>query len=201
MRREIDTGLPSLGQPFSWAVGDGPMVYTSHGPVTAEGRILNGDITAQTRLTLDNLRRTMEAAGGSLDDVLQVQLYLLDVADMKPVDALVTYQDSCHLLHGQKIRNAPREILSAIPGVRLKELPQSEICCGSAGTYNIVHDELAASLLESKMAMVNLTGATIVATANPGCMLQLRAGVERHGKGQRVMHVIEVLDEAYRAAP
>ncbi len=121
--------------------------------------------------------------------------------DMKPVDALVTYQDSCHLLHGQKVRNAPREILSAIPGVRLKELPQSEICCGSAGTYNIVHDELAASLLESKMAMVNLTGATIVATANPGCMLQLRAGVERHGKGQRVMHVVEVLDEAYRAAP
>lgn len=88
MRREIDTGLPSLGQPFSWAIGDGQMVYTSHGPVTAEGRILQGDITAQTRLTLDNLRRAIEAAGGTLDDVLQVQLYLLDVADMKPVDAV-----------------------------------------------------------------------------------------------------------------
>ncbi len=88
MRQEIDTGLPSLGQPFSWAVGDGQMVYTSHGPVTPEGRILQQDITAQTRLTLDNLRRTMEAAGGSMDDVLQVQLYLLDVADMKPVDAV-----------------------------------------------------------------------------------------------------------------
>jgi 2-iminobutanoate/2-iminopropanoate deaminase len=88
MRQEIDTGLPSLGQPFSWAVGDGQMVYTSHGPVTPEGRILKDDITAQTRLTLDNLRRTMEAAGGSMDDVLQVQLYLLDVADMKPVDAV-----------------------------------------------------------------------------------------------------------------
>jgi enamine deaminase RidA (YjgF/YER057c/UK114 family) len=88
MRQEIDTGLPSLGQPFSWAVADGQMVYTSHGPVTAEGKILPGDITAQTRLTLDNLRRAIEAAGGSLDDVLQVQLYLLDVADMKPVDAV-----------------------------------------------------------------------------------------------------------------
>ena len=88
MRQEIDTGLPSLGQPFSWAVSDGQMVYTSHGPVTAEGKILQGDITAQTRLTLDNLRRTLVAAGGSLDDVLQVQLYLLDVADMKPVDAV-----------------------------------------------------------------------------------------------------------------
>lgn len=90
MRQEIDTGLPSLGQPFSWAVADGAMVYTSHGPVTAEGKILQGDITAQTELTLDNLRRAMEAAGGSLDDVLQVQLYLLDVADMKPVDAVYT---------------------------------------------------------------------------------------------------------------
>lgn len=118
---------------------------------------------------------------------------------MRSVDALVTYQDSCHLLHGQKIRNAPRELLSAIPGVRLKELPQSEVCCGSAGIYNIVHDEIAASLLESKIGMVNLTGASILATANPGCMLQLRAGVERHGKGQRVLHVVELLDEAYRA--
>lgn len=88
MRQEIDTGLPSLGQPFSWAVGDGSMVYTSQGPITAEGKILQGDITAQTRLTLDNLRRALEAAGGSLDDVLQVQLYLLDVADMKPFDAV-----------------------------------------------------------------------------------------------------------------
>ena len=117
---------------------------------------------------------------------------------MQPVDALVTYQDSCHLLHGQKIRNAPRELLSAIPGLRLKELPQTEVCCGSAGIYNIVHDEIAASLLESKIGMVNLTGASILATANPGCMLQLRAGVERHGKGQRVLHVVELLDEAYR---
>jgi 2-iminobutanoate/2-iminopropanoate deaminase len=88
MRREIDTGLPSLGQPFSWAIADGQMVYTSHGPVTPEGKILQGDISAQTRLTLDNLRRAIEAAGGTLDDVLQVQLYLLDVADMKPVDAV-----------------------------------------------------------------------------------------------------------------
>ena len=88
MRQEINTGLPSLGQPFSWAVTDGQTVYTSHGPVTAEGRILQGDITAQTRLTLENLRQALEAAGGALDDVLQVQLYLLDLADMQPVDAV-----------------------------------------------------------------------------------------------------------------
>ena len=86
MREQVETGLPSLGQPFSWAIRDGGMVYTSHGPVTPEGKILVGDITAQTALTLDNLRMSMQAAGGSLDDVLQVQLYLLDVADMKAVD-------------------------------------------------------------------------------------------------------------------
>jgi enamine deaminase RidA (YjgF/YER057c/UK114 family) len=88
MRQEIDTGLPSLGQRFSWAVADGKMVHTSHGPVMPERRILQGDITAQNRLTLENPRRTIEAAGGSLDEVLQVRLYLLDLADMKPVDAV-----------------------------------------------------------------------------------------------------------------
>ena len=88
MREEIDTGLPSLGQPFSWAIRDGEMVYTSHGPVTQDGKILQGDITAQAELTLGNLRRAIEAAGGTLDDVRQVQLYLLDAADMKPVDAV-----------------------------------------------------------------------------------------------------------------
>jgi enamine deaminase RidA (YjgF/YER057c/UK114 family) len=88
VRTEIETGLPPLGQPFSWAVRNGDMVFTSHGPVTPEGKILNGDITAQTELTLANLRHAMEAAGGSLSDVCQVQLYLLDAADMKAVDVV-----------------------------------------------------------------------------------------------------------------
>lgn len=116
------------------------------------------------------------------------------------LDAVVTYQDSCHLLHGQKIRNAPRELLRAIPGLTLKELPQSEICCGSAGTYNVVQDEMADALIARKIPLATGTGASIIATANPGCMLQLRAGVEKYGKGQRVAHVIELLDEAYRNA-
>jgi glycolate oxidase iron-sulfur subunit len=117
------------------------------------------------------------------------------------LEATVTYQDSCHLLHGQKIRNAPRHLLAQIPGVELKELPYTDICCGSAGIYNVVQDEMAAALLERKLGYANSTGATIIATANPGCMLQLRAGVARHGHGQRVMHVIEVLDEAYGHTP
>ncbi|MGB9610009.1 MAG: (Fe-S)-binding protein [Bryobacteraceae bacterium] len=115
-----------------------------------------------------------------------------------PYDTVVTYQDSCHLAHGQKIRQAPRNLIAAIPGVRFRELPLADLCCGSAGVYNIVHDEMAASILEKKMALVNSTGADIVTTANVGCAIQLRAGVALHGRGQRVMHVVELLDEAYR---
>lgn len=112
----------------------------------------------------------------------------------------VTYQDSCHLAHGQKIRSAPRKLLAAVPGLRLQEMPLSDQCCGSAGIYNVVHTDMAMALLERKMRSINSTDAEVIATANPGCMLQLRAGVARHGRKQRVMHVVELLDEAYGKA-
>ncbi|MCS7044703.1 MAG: (Fe-S)-binding protein [Bryobacteraceae bacterium] len=116
----------------------------------------------------------------------------------KGLRAAVTYQDSCHLAHGQRIRQAPRNLIAAIPGVEFRELPLADLCCGSAGVYNIVHDEMAAQILEKKMALVNATGAEIIATANVGCAIQLKAGVALHGRGQRVLHVVELLDEAYR---
>lgn len=116
------------------------------------------------------------------------------------VDAVVTYQDSCHLAHGQKIRKSPRQLLRAIPGVTFREMPGAEVCCGSAGVYNVVHNALAMQILKHKMETVATTGADIIATANPGCMLQLQAGVRMNGGGQRVMHVVEVLDLAYRNA-
>ena len=118
---------------------------------------------------------------------------------MGEVREVVTYQDSCHLAHGQRVRSAPRELLKQVPGLTLKEMPMSDLCCGSAGIYNVVHTDMALALLEKKMRSVNSTGAVRIVTANPGCMLQLRAGVDRHGRGQRVSHVVEVLDEAYRA--
>jgi glycolate oxidase iron-sulfur subunit len=117
---------------------------------------------------------------------------------MAKVPGVVTYQDSCHLAHGQKIRSAPRELLRQVPGLTLKEMPMSDLCCGSAGIYNVVHTDMALAVLDKKMRSVNSTGAGRIVTANPGCMLQLRAGVARHGHGQQVSHVIEVLDEAYR---
>jgi glycolate oxidase iron-sulfur subunit len=118
---------------------------------------------------------------------------------MRPLPYSVTYQDSCHLLHGQKIKAAPRKLLRSIPELVFREMPNSDICCGSAGIYNVVQNEMAMRLLDRKMRAIQLTQAEVIATANPGCMLQLRAGVEREDSGQRVMHVVELLDEAYIA--
>jgi glycolate oxidase iron-sulfur subunit len=119
---------------------------------------------------------------------------------MRVLPLTVTYQDSCHLAHGQKIRSAPRKLLAAIPGLELREMQLSDLCCGSAGIYNVVHTGMAMALLKKKMDSVNATGAPVIAASNPGCMLQLRAGVRKFGQGQRVAHVVEILDEAYRAA-
>ena len=108
----------------------------------------------------------------------------------------VTYQDSCHLLHGQKIREAPRTLLRAIPHLEFVELPYSEICCGSAGTYSVTQTETSLQLLADKMRHAQSTGAHTIVTANPGCILQLRAGVALHHTNQNVLHVVELLDRA-----
>ncbi|MYC66751.1 MAG: (Fe-S)-binding protein [Acidobacteriia bacterium] len=116
------------------------------------------------------------------------------------LERTVTYQDSCHLLHGQKISTPPRKMIQAIPGVKLHELPMSEICCGSAGVYNVEHTDISMSLLEDKMRMIESTRADTIVTANPGCMLQLEAGTRRFSRPIPVLHVVELLDQAYRAA-
>ena len=117
---------------------------------------------------------------------------------MGPVRCTVTYQDSCHLAHGQRVRTAPRKLLRAVPGLELREMPLSDLCCGSAGIYNVVEHDMAMAILRKKMQAVNSTGAGVIATANPGCMIQLKVGAALHGRGQRVAHVVELLDEAYR---
>jgi glycolate oxidase iron-sulfur subunit len=117
---------------------------------------------------------------------------------MGSLEAIVTYQDSCHLAHGQRVKDAPRKLLQSIPGLEYRELPQADICCGSAGIYNVVENEMAMQILRHKMELVKGTEADIIATANPGCMLQLQAGVRLYGKKQRVLHVVQVLDEAYQ---
>ena len=107
-----------------------------------------------------------------------------------------TYQDPCHLAHGQRIRSAPRELLCAI-GLQLEELPHPDQCCGSAGSYNITQNDLSMKILDAKMQDIACTSAELVVTANVGCMLQLRAGMKRAGRNIPVKHVIEVLDSCY----
>jgi glycolate oxidase iron-sulfur subunit len=108
----------------------------------------------------------------------------------------VTYQDSCHLLHGQKVREAPRKLLRSIPGLELVEMSMADYCCGSAGSYNVTETETSLALLAEKMKHARATNAPVIATANPGCLLQMRAGAEIHGTGQEVVHVMELLDRA-----
>ncbi len=113
-----------------------------------------------------------------------------------PVRKRVTYQDPCHLAHGQKVRSAPRELIAAT-GAELVEMRHPDWCCGSAGTYNVVQQELASQILDTKMDEVTETKADIITTANVGCMLQLRAGVAQRRLNMEVMHVIELLDAVY----
>jgi glycolate oxidase iron-sulfur subunit len=117
-------------------------------------------------------------------------------APLKALPQRVTYQDSCHLVHGQKVREAPRKLLRAIPGLDLVELPHSDLCCGSAGVYNVTHTEASLELLAEKMRCASATRAQVIATSNPGCLLQMRAGVEIHHTNQQVLHMIELLDQA-----
>ena len=138
------------------------------------------------------------AFGKSVRDVTEFLATLGLVAALNVTRLRVTYQDSCHLLHGQKVREAPRQLLRAIPGIEFVELPYADICCGSAGIYNVTQTEASLDLLKEKMGYAKATGAATIVTANPGCLLQLRAGAEIHQTGQNVVHVVELLDSALK---
>jgi Fe-S oxidoreductase len=132
--------------------------------------------------------------------VRDVSEYLAEKGIEPPSNALpyrVTYQDSCHLVHAQKLRSAPRELLRAIPDIDLAEMETPDRCCGSAGVYSFAQREMSLRLLDDKMRDIASTGADVIATANPGCMMQLEAGLRRTKRPGRVVHVIELLDEAY----
>jgi glycolate oxidase iron-sulfur subunit len=131
--------------------------------------------------------------------VRDVTEYLVALGPRAPVRkhaGRVTYQDPCHLAHGQKVRSAPRELLR-FTGAELIEMPHSDHCCGSAGSYNVTQNELSMKILEQKMNDVAATPVATVATANVGCMLQLRAGIQQRGLNMDVKHVMELLDECY----
>jgi glycolate oxidase iron-sulfur subunit len=134
--------------------------------------------------------------------VKDIHEWLMEIGVVPPkngVPQAVTYHESCHLSHGQKIVAQPRQLLNAIPNLKLVELPEATWCCGSAGVYNIVQPEMAGQLLDRKLANIRKTGVTIVATGNPGCLLQLINGAKAQGMPLRVAHPITLLAEAYRA--
>ncbi len=112
----------------------------------------------------------------------------------------VTYHESCHLCHGQKITQPPRELLRAIPGLDFVELPESNWCCGSAGIYNITQPEMAKKLLDRKLGHLAKTGAHVCASGNPGCSVQLEAGLRQAKQNVRVVHPVTLLAEAFRRA-
>ena len=118
-----------------------------------------------------------------------------------PVNRTMTYHDPCHIVHGQKISKQPRSLLAQIPGLKLVPLKEADWCCGSAGTYNLTQPEMAQQLQQRKVAHIRETGADAVVTANPGCIIQIVQGLEAAGAHVQVLHLAEVLDEAYRNAP
>ena len=117
---------------------------------------------------------------------------------LKSLNLKVAYDDPCHLVHAQGIYLQPRQLLNAIPGIELVELPESSWCCGSAGTYNMTHATEAEALLKRKMGHVRGISPDVLTTANTGCYIQLSKGVKEAKLNVKVLHVLELLDQAYR---
>lgn len=122
------------------------------------------------------------------------------VGRLAPLEMSVTYQDPCHLAHGQRVRSQPRKLLQAIPGLKFIEMEGSDRCCGSAGIYNITHPDMSQHLLKEKLQAIAGTKVEAVVAPNPGCMLQLRYGARQYGPNVKVYHLMDLLDRAYTEA-
>ncbi|HET9255533.1 MAG TPA: heterodisulfide reductase-related iron-sulfur binding cluster [Pseudonocardiaceae bacterium] len=133
-------------------------------------------------------------------DVSELLAELGPVAPRHPLEIIIAYHDACHLGHAQGIRSQPRELLRAIPGLRLVEIPEADLCCGSAGIYNLLHPEPATELGDRKARNVLATGASALVTANPGCLMQIAASTRRLGGHLILAHIITVLDASLRGA-
>ncbi|MGA8103940.1 MAG: heterodisulfide reductase-related iron-sulfur binding cluster [Candidatus Acidiferrales bacterium] len=134
-------------------------------------------------------------------DISEVLAMLPPRAERGPLALRVAYHDACHLQHAQGVRSAPREVLGTIPGLEILEVPESAICCGSAGIYNMMEPVPARELGDRKVKNCLGTGAQLIASSNPGCLLQLQAGMARAGQHLPVVHMIELLDASLRHQP
>ncbi|GAA2590313.1 heterodisulfide reductase-related iron-sulfur binding cluster [Dactylosporangium fulvum] len=131
-------------------------------------------------------------------DLSEILTELGPVAPRHPLPLTVAYHDACHLAHAQGVRTQPRTLLREIPDLQLREIPDGEICCGSAGVWNILNADPAAELADRKAHNVLATGAEVLVTANPGCLMQISAGVTRAGGKIRLAHTAQVLDASIR---
>jgi glycolate oxidase iron-sulfur subunit len=134
------------------------------------------------------------AFAAKVRDVNELLAELAPIAPRHPISARIAYHDACHLAHAQGIREQPRALLRAIPGVELVEIPSGEQCCGSAGTYNLFQPESSHEIGERKVENVVAVAPDILASANPGCTLQIQSILREHGKTIRAAHPIEILD-------
>ena len=143
--------------------------------------------------------RRAQAFSAKVKDISEFLASIELNQEMGEVSRTVAYHDACHLAHGQKIKQQPRQLLQAIPGVTMVNLKEADWCCGSAGIYNITNQEMANTLLQRKMDNIAATGASVIATGNPGCMMQIAMGVRERGMEIDVVHPIQLIDEAYHA--
>jgi glycolate oxidase iron-sulfur subunit len=134
-------------------------------------------------------------------DVSEILIELGPVAPRHPVKAVAAYHDACHLSHAQGVRVQPRQLLAGIPELVIKEIAEPDICCGSAGVYNLFNPEPARELGDRKAANIAATGAELLITANPGCLMQVRSAMERQGKQIKLAHTVQVLDASIRGVP
>jgi glycolate oxidase iron-sulfur subunit len=141
------------------------------------------------------------AFAGMVRDLSEVLVELGPVAVRHPMRGVAAYQDACHLAHAQGVRRQPRELLAAIPGLELREIADPEICCGSAGIYNVLNPGPARELGDRKAAAVAATGADVLVTANPGCLMQIASAMRRNGGAIALAHTAEILDAAIRGTP
>lgn len=144
------------------------------------------------------LRSILERFAGRVFDVSEFLARLGPIAPRGELDLVATYHDACHLCHAQKIREQPRSLLNLIPGLKLVPLPESEICCGAAGSYNLTEVEMSDRLAQRKVDRIQSTGARVVISGNAGCTLQIQAALRATGQKFWVAHPMELLDMSYR---
>lgn len=164
------------------------------------------DVSTQRRLQLQQVLLVEDLAyaerardfADKVRDISEILVELGAVAPRHPLEVSIAYHDACHLGHAQGIRSQPRELLRQTPGLEFRQIAEGELCCGSAGIYNILNPEPARELGDRKAVDILATGAQLLVTANPGCVMQVAAAIERSGHPVGMAHTVEVLDASIR---